>query len=126
MNVTQTLDVTNTITNYLDLIPQLFTTEDGNEVVTALWNVSLTDEGHTTVGIVLDVVADSLTVVETEDQHLGIYQKYTVAGIATTNGLSFDVIISNECVACSVGEDVSNRVSGGSEADETTNKTLLH
>lgn len=124
MNVTQTLDVTNTITNYLDLIPQLFTTEDGSSVLTALWNVATTDEGHTTIGIVLDVVADTLTVVETEDQQLGIYQKYTVCGIANTNGLSFDVIISNECVACSVGEDISNRPSG--ETDDQTNKTLLH
>ena len=124
MNVTQTLDVSNTITNYLDLIPQLFTTEDGNSVVTALWNVALTEEGHTTVGIVLDVVADSLTVVETEDQSLGLYQKYCIAGIATTNGLSFDVIVSNECVACSVGEDVSNRSSG--ETEDQTNTTLLH
>jgi len=120
MNVTQTLDVSNTITNYLDLIPQLFTTEDGNSVVTALWNVALTEEGHTTVGIVLDVVADSLTVVETEDQSLGLYQKYCIAGIATTNGLSFDVIVSNECVACSVGEDMDNRATVATDPNEQT------
>ncbi|QWE06055.1 hypothetical protein [Polynucleobacter sp. JS-JIR-5-A7] len=107
-------------------MPQLFTTEDGSSVVTAVWNVTTTDEGHTTVGIVLDTVHDTLTVVENEEQQLGLYQKYCVCGIATTNGLAFDVVVSDECVTCAVGEDVSNRVATEADNQTDSNKPVLH
>jgi hypothetical protein len=105
--------------------PQLFSNEDQSVVMTAIWNTELDEEGHTKLAVVLDPIAKTLTAVESEGHSYPLYGKYTLSGIAASNGLSFDVVVSDECVSCSVGEDVDNRLA--SSDDETTSSNpILH
>ena len=125
MNQTQLLDVVSTISVYMESNPQLFSNEDQSIVMSAVWNSELNEEGHTVLGLILDPIRETLTVVESDSHSYPLYGKYTLSGIAASNGLAFEVIETNECISCTVGEDVANRTAD-SESDQSTDKPLLH
>lgn len=134
MNTPQLLDVTNTITAFTDITPTLFTDEAQEVVTSVLYNIEMDEEGHTVLGIVLDPIHDSLILTETEGHSFALNSRYTLAGIATLNDLSFSIEELDTCVAC----DLSSGVIGGSsestqstETEETQttksiNKPIIH
>lgn len=125
MNTTQLMDVVATISVYMEAGPQLFSNDDQSIVMTAIWNSEVDNDGHTKLALVLDPIKETLTVVESEDHTYPLYGKFTLSGIAASNGIAFEVIVSDECVSCSVGEDIDNRLA--SSDDETTSSNpILH
>ena len=123
MNNVKLLDISNTITNYFTIVPEIFSDEKVTVVQTVLWNIINNEEGHTAVSVVLDATNETLTVVESEGYPLNLYQKYCIAGIATTNALKFDVIISDECMSCSHNTDVTQSSASSSEDKDDSNTT---
>lgn len=121
----QLLDITNTITNYSDILPTLFTNEAQDVVTSILYNLELDEEGHTTLGIILDPINSALILMETESGTFSLTAKYQMAGIATLNDLSFSIEMADSCVACELGSgDRQDNAEGGEVKD--TNKQLLH
>lgn len=125
--ITQTklTDVIATISVYMESAPQLFTTEDESMILSAVWNSELNEDGHTVLGLVLDAQHALLTAVESEEHHYPEYGKYTLAGIAYVNDLTFEAIISDGCVSCSVGEEIQ-QTAQTAESDESNNKPIVH
>jgi hypothetical protein len=122
----QLLDITNTITNYSDILPTLFTNEAQDVVTSILYNLELDEEGHTTLGIILDPINSALILMETESGTFSLTAKYQMAGIATLNDLSFSIEMADySCIACELGSgDRQDNAEGGEVKD--TNKQLLH
>jgi hypothetical protein len=115
----QLLDITNTITSFTERIPTLFTNATQDVVTSVLWNVELDDEGHTLLGIVIDPHNGSLILTETEGNTFCLNTRYTIAGIATLNNLSFNIEEMDECVACELGSRSESEEVGTTEASST-------
>ena len=121
----QMLDITNTITNYSDTLPTLFTNEAQDVVTSILYNLELDEEGHTTLGIILDPINSALILMETESGTFSLTAKYQMAGVATLNDLSFSIEMADSCIACELGNGngSSSEPLATTEADGQTKTT---
>ena len=122
----QLIDISNTVTSFTETVPTLFTNASQEVVTSILWNVSIDEEGHTTLGIILDPINGSLILAETEGNTFSLNTRYTLAGVATLNNLTFNIEEMDTCVACDLGSRSESEEVGASTEASSTDKTLLH
>jgi hypothetical protein len=120
------IDISNTVTSFTETVPTLFTNFTQDVVTSILWNVSIDEEGHTTLGIILDPINGSLILAETEGNTFSLNTRYTLAGVATLNNLTFNIEEMEGCVACELGSRNESEEVGASTEASSTDKTLLH
>lgn len=114
------IDVTNTITAFTETVPALYTNSTQDTVTSILWNLQTDEEdGHTTLAIILDPLNSALILAETEGNTFNLNSRYTLAGIATLNNLSFSIETVDTCVAC----DLGSKGESSSEVDASTETT---
>ena len=122
----QLIDISNTITSFSEAVPTLYTNASQEVVTSILWNLQLDEEGHTTLGIILDPINGSLILAETEGNTFSLNTRYTLAGVATLNNLTFNIEEMEGCVACELGSKSESEEVGASTEASSTDKTLLH
>jgi hypothetical protein len=115
----QLIDITNVITKYSETLPTLFTDVTQEAITSVLYNIEIDDEGHTSLGILIDPINSSLILIETESGSFSLNAKYQMAGIATLNNLSFSIDTVDTCVACDLGMQ-----SEALSIDDTTDTTV--
>ena len=123
------LDISNTITAFTEHVPTLYTNSSQDVVTSILWNIQLDDEGHTLLGIIFDPINGSIILSETDGNTFSLNIRYTLAGIATLNNLSFNIEAMDECVACDLGSKIEGEEVGATpDAAQTpsNDKPLLH
>lgn len=113
------IDITNTITAFTEIVPTLYTNSTQDMVTSILWNLQTDEEdGHTTLAIILDPLNSSLILAETEGNMFNLNSRYTLAGMATLNDLTFNIETVDTCVACDLGSKGES-----SEVDASTETT---